>query len=179
MFVDYYKELQIHPECDSDMIAKIRKIFAAKYHPDKAPASLKNEYTKKMQKINPIIDILIDPRLRREYDATHPYFNSSEKVSVEEEDADTYRKRRTKREERRNAGYSYADSFPAGIRQYLNAETLFKAAKKAKEKGVLSSFDRKHLYNFGKRVAGDREFTAWQKANIAKYIDMARKYKLL
>ena len=179
MFVDYYKELQIHPECDRDMIARVRKFFAAKYHPDKAPASLKDEYTQIMQKINPMIDILMDPYMRREYDATHPYFKSSEQFSGEENERGGRRKRRTKREERGNSGYCYADDFPADIREFLDAETLFKAAKNAKAKGVLTPFERKQFYNFGKRVAGDMEFTDWQKKNIAEYIRKARKHRVI
>ena len=75
MFVDYYEILQVHPCCDEDILRRVRKHYALKYHPDKAPACDREEFTRRLQQINNMLDILLDPARRSEYDATHPFFN--------------------------------------------------------------------------------------------------------
>ena len=171
MFIDYYKALQVDPECDSDIIGRMRKIFALKYHPDKAPEFLKDEYTKKMQQINSIIDILIDPLMRKKYDKTHPYFNTETR---DKSYASTTQEWRGDTEE-----YRYINEFSRGIRKYITAENFFKAAKKAKKRSLFRPFDRKQFYYFGKRIERNQELSEWQSQNIEKYIQMALKENLI
>jgi curved DNA-binding protein CbpA len=165
MFIDYYKIIQVHPECDREILNRMRKHYALLYHPDRAPADKKSEFTKTLQMINSILDILLDPEKRDVYDSTHPYFQRC-RNSV----AASSEKNQKAEQHSRGKDYMYAGNYPMEIRKYLNAEILFKAAKTAKKQGLFDSFDRKQFYNFANRIRKNQEFTSWQAKNIANYI---------
>ena len=170
MFVDYYKIARVHPESEPIVIAKMRKIFASLYHPDKAPESEKASLTSKLQEINAAIDFLMDPVKREAYDATHPYFAGS---TEEEQTSENARGERSGRES--SAVYRYADEYPRDIRENLTAEWFFRAAKTAKRRNLFTSFERKQFYNFAKRIKNNEELTDWQRKSISKYVGMAKK----
>ena len=170
---DYYKILQLHPECDQEVIPRMRKLLSMLFHPDIAPQQKKEEYTVRMQLINNAADNLSSTEFREKYNREHPYFqiqrtneNHSEPEAPEESE---------KAENNKNdAGdYAYSYKFPTHVRQYLKAELLYGAARQAKIRGLFDSFTRQTFYNYGKRIENQRQFTVWQFNNFAKYVTLA------
>lgn len=64
----YYKILEINKDATEKEISKAFKQMSKKYHPDKAPADKKEEYTEKFKEINEAHDVLKDPSKRKLYD---------------------------------------------------------------------------------------------------------------
>ncbi|MBL0925633.1 MAG: J domain-containing protein [Sphingomonadaceae bacterium] len=99
-FVDYYRILQVDPNCDSKKLDMAYRRLAKKYHPDHVE-------TADVDKFNDVIQaykILRNPEYRKDYDAihelhiqaAHPDSPDLDTVSVEERtaltDAETHEK---------------------------------------------------------------------------------------
>lgn len=182
MFVDYYKLIQVHPECEGGMIKRMRKVWAMKYHPDVVNESEKGRSTELMQKVNAAIDMLLDPVKRQAYNATHPYFS----VKRANSSSDSSQKNSNKRSRKQYSGnsastdeYVYCADFATNLQGYLKADILFGIAKKAKQRGAFTGFERRQYYNFATRINNNLPFTYWQKKNFKLYITMAIKKELL
>jgi DnaJ family protein A protein 2 len=67
---DYYKLLDIPVDATEDLIKKNFRKLAMKYHPDKAPTELKDEYTQQFQKISEAYEVLADPQKRKIYNTS-------------------------------------------------------------------------------------------------------------
>jgi curved DNA-binding protein CbpA len=66
-FVDYYEDLQVSPNADTETIERIYRLFAKRYHPD-------NSTSGDAEKFNIITEayrLLSDPEKRAAYDAKH------------------------------------------------------------------------------------------------------------
>ena len=185
MFVDYYEIIQVHPLCEDEVLNRMRKHYALKYHPDKAPAAKKSEYTEILQRINHILDILLDSVKRNIYNEGHPYFNNrKEYASSGGNDSSNSKRNASSERSRKNSDssdevYAYAEDYPIEIRKYLKSELLFEVAVKARKKNLFKPFERKQFYNFANRIKRNTEFTPWQAKNIANYIEMAEKAGVL
>jgi curved DNA-binding protein CbpA len=170
---DYYKILQLHPECDQEVIPRMRKLLSMLFHPDIAPQQKKEEYTVRMQLINNAADNLSSTEFREKYNREHPYFQiqrTSENHSEYEAQEESEKSEDTKSDV---GDYAYSHKFPAHLRQYLKAELLYSAARQAKIEGLFDAFTRQTFYNYGKRIEDHRHFTPWQFKNFAKYVTMA------
>lgn len=66
--MEYYQELGLEKNATEDDIKKAYKKLALKYHPDKAPADKKEEYTQKFQKISEANEVLSNTDKRKIYD---------------------------------------------------------------------------------------------------------------
>jgi DnaJ-class molecular chaperone len=167
---DYYKILQLHPECDQEVISKMRKLLSMLFHPDKAPQHLKGEYTAKMQLINNAADNLSSEEFREKYNREHPYFQ------IQRTEGNNFRSEENERPGNQNnddGDYAFSHLFSAHIRHYLKAELFYAAAKQAKIRGLFVPFTRKAFYDIGKRIEHNRHFTPWQFNNVADFIAMA------
>jgi curved DNA-binding protein CbpA len=155
MHKDYYLIAQVHPEAETRVIERMRRVLAQIYHPDHTMEEKKEEYTKKMQEINDAIDYLTNESQRRKYNKEHPYF--------------------TNRYQNQSFGphYIYKDDFDKEIHPYLDSDILFNLASKAKEMNKLEPFTRKHLYFIARRIESNKELTDWQKRVIYIFIDDA------
>ena len=67
-FTDWYEILEVEPNASAQDIKKAYREMAKKYHPDKAPDELKDEYTAKMAMIIEAKCILCDENKRKEFD---------------------------------------------------------------------------------------------------------------
>lgn len=65
---DYYKILGVERSATEDDIKKAYRKLAMKFHPDKAPADKKDEYTGKFAKISEANEVLSDAEKRAKYD---------------------------------------------------------------------------------------------------------------
>jgi len=177
MFEDYYKTVQLHPECDAVLIPEMRRIWAKLIHPDIAKTAIeRTEFTDKIQRINHAIDILSDPQLRNDYNKNHPYFTAKVATKAKPEPEHKPEPERTAKPE---PCYAYKSDISAVLRKYLDSEILFNIAKEAKAQNKLDSFGRRAFYNFGQRVKQHQKFTPWQIENFSKYIAMAQKAGLI
>ena len=165
MFVDYYKLIQVHPESETAIIKKMRKFFAMLYHPDIVSDAEKSSSTELMQRVNAAIDLLLDPVKRQAYNAIHPYFTANKNSNSQERPKNSasngrkqYSSSSTTTDE-----YAFCDDFSDNLYSYLKADLLFSVAKKAKQQGVFTGFERRQYYNFATRVNNDQAFTYWQK----------------
>ncbi|MBN1865419.1 MAG: DnaJ domain-containing protein [Victivallales bacterium] len=170
MQADYYKTLQLHPECDQDIIPRMRKLLSQLFHPDIAPKNRQAEFTVIMQRINDAADKLSFPELRKEYNSRHPYFTmvryaagSPGDRSHDHEDF----------QDSRAGGYSHADDVPSSLRKYLAADLLYSVAKKARELNLLDPFTRRAFYNLAKRIENGLRFSPWQIKNFQRLVEMA------
>jgi len=68
MTVDYYKILEVSRNATNQDIKKAYRRLALKYHPDKNPASQKEEATNKFKLISQAYEVLSDETKRRTYD---------------------------------------------------------------------------------------------------------------
>lgn len=67
-FVDFYEVLEVEPNATEKEIKKQRNKLILKYHPDRAPEELKEEYHKKSAEINEAYEILSDTEKRKVFD---------------------------------------------------------------------------------------------------------------
>src|SRR5579872_590826 len=70
--IDYYRVLQVHPEAEAEVISRVYRYLAMKYHPDKAPMHLKADHEQMMKSLNVAHEVLSDPQKRKDYDALRP-----------------------------------------------------------------------------------------------------------
>ena len=82
---DYYKILEVNNSASQDVINKVYRTLAKKYHPDSNPES-KEEAEKKFKEISEAYEILSDEQKRKKYDEELEAYNSSQSphVSFEE-----------------------------------------------------------------------------------------------
>ena len=66
---NYYKILEVDKSASKEVIEKVYKILAKKYHPDLQDESNKQFYENKLKAINEAYDILSDPIKRNQYDS--------------------------------------------------------------------------------------------------------------
>lgn len=81
---DYYSVLGVEKNASQEDIKKALKKMAAKYHPDKAPDHLKEEYTAKFQEIRTAGEFLSDEDKRAFYDNHGPNANYEEYMRQQE-----------------------------------------------------------------------------------------------
>lgn len=75
---DYYKILEVNKEASPEIIAKVYKILAKKYHPDLQKDSNKSECEEKFKEISEAYETLSDPEKRSVYDSSlNEYLNQS------------------------------------------------------------------------------------------------------
>ena len=65
--VDYYETLQISPNADPDLIGRVYRLLAQRYHPDNAESGDASRF----MQVHEAYNVLIDPESRAKYDATH------------------------------------------------------------------------------------------------------------
>jgi len=70
--VDHYRTLRITRDAEPEVIERAYKALARMYHPDRVPASERDEATRKMQRINESYRVLKDPASRKRYDSMLP-----------------------------------------------------------------------------------------------------------
>jgi len=70
--VDCYRELQVHPDAETDTITVVYRYLAKRYHPDVVPAAQKAVSEARMKTINAAYAVLSDAQSRRDYDACRP-----------------------------------------------------------------------------------------------------------
>jgi molecular chaperone DnaJ len=68
--LDNYRILQVSRDAEPEVVEKAYKALCMKYHPDRVSASLREEATQRMQRINEAYRVLSDPAMRRRYDLT-------------------------------------------------------------------------------------------------------------
>ena len=66
-FGDYYETLQISPNADSDMIDRVYRLLAQRYHPDNAATGDFDRFTA----LREAYDVLRDPERRAKYDVAY------------------------------------------------------------------------------------------------------------
>ena len=65
--LDFYEIMQLSPNADTDTIARVYRILAARYHPDTAKTGNSEMFLRLCEAHR----VLIDPELRAKYDARH------------------------------------------------------------------------------------------------------------
>ncbi len=82
---DYYKILEVDNSASSEVIAKVYKILAKKYHPDVNPNN-KQDFEKKFKEISEAYEILSDEEKRKNYDIQLENFKQYELNKTHNED---------------------------------------------------------------------------------------------
>lgn len=83
---DYYKILQVNKSASPEIISKVYKLLAKKYHPDSNPDNIK-EAEEKFKEISEAYEILSDEEKRKNYDLeleAEEAQENAETVSLEE-----------------------------------------------------------------------------------------------
>jgi len=70
--VDHYRTLQVTRDAEPEVIERAYRALSLKYHPDRVPASNRDDATRRMQSINEAYAVLRDRERRAAYDATLP-----------------------------------------------------------------------------------------------------------
>lgn len=65
---NYYDILEVSPKASKQIIDKVYKVLAKKYHPDANPEDKKEWAEEKFKKINEAYEIISDKEKRAEYD---------------------------------------------------------------------------------------------------------------
>lgn len=78
---DYYKILEVNSSASQDVINKVYRTLAKKYHPDSNPENIE-EAEKKFKEISEAYEILSDEQKRKKYDEELTAYNNSQKPSV-------------------------------------------------------------------------------------------------
>lgn len=73
-FEDYYRELQVHPDADIEIIKRAYKLLCQRWHPDVCSES-KEKAHEKMILINNAFEVLSDQDKRAEYDVMYSEYN--------------------------------------------------------------------------------------------------------
>ena len=81
---DYYKILEVNKDASPEIIAKVYKILAKKYHPDLQDDSNKAESAEKFKEISEAYEILSDENKRKEYDQEFLSSNQEGSIDVSE-----------------------------------------------------------------------------------------------
>lgn len=74
---DYYKILEVNNSASQEVISKVYKTLAKKYHPDANPNSIKEAETK-FKEITEAYEVLSDEQKRKEYDIQLEKYNKSQ-----------------------------------------------------------------------------------------------------
>lgn len=82
---DYYKILEVNNSASSEVISKVYKILAKKYHPDANPDN-KLECEEKFKEISEAYEILSDEQKRKDYDIELENFKQAENYSPSAEE---------------------------------------------------------------------------------------------
>lgn len=69
--IDHYRILEVQPNASPEVIEKAYRALCLKHHPDRQPAALRREATRKMQQLNSSYAVLSDPAGRRDYDSVY------------------------------------------------------------------------------------------------------------
>ena len=83
---NYYEILQVNEKASKEIISKVYKVLAKKYHPDANPDNAE-EASEKFKEISEAYEILSDDQKRSDYDAELKDFNAStqeQTVSLED-----------------------------------------------------------------------------------------------
>jgi hypothetical protein len=65
---NYYETLQVSPNASGEIIEKAYRTLMKRYHPDLAPANLREEYGNRARRLNEAHDVLCDDTKRSSYD---------------------------------------------------------------------------------------------------------------
>lgn len=82
---DYYKILEVNNSASTEIINKVYKILAKKYHPDTNPDN-KEFAEEKFKELNEAYEILSDEEKRKEYDMQLELLNELQSPSISEEE---------------------------------------------------------------------------------------------
>ena len=80
---DYYKILQVNKDASPEIISKVYKLLAKKYHPDANPDN-KEEAETKFKEISEAYEVLSDEEKRKNYDLELEDESNSQSVPIEE-----------------------------------------------------------------------------------------------
>ena len=80
---DYYKILQVNKDSSPEIISKVYKILAKKYHPDANPGN-KKEAEEKFKEISEAYEILSNEEKRKNYDLEFENEENSQSVPMED-----------------------------------------------------------------------------------------------
>lgn len=81
---NYYELLEVSKNASPEVIEKVYKMFAKKYHPDLQPPEKKEESAEMFKKISAAYEVLSDEKLRAEYDQKLALEEQASTVSIEE-----------------------------------------------------------------------------------------------
>lgn len=65
---NYYEELEVNPNASKEIIEKVYKVLAKKYHPDMNSDGDKTAAEEKFKRVSEAYEVLSDDRKRQEYD---------------------------------------------------------------------------------------------------------------
>lgn len=84
---DYYKILEVNSSASQEIISKVYKILAKKYHPDTNPDN-KQEAEEKFKELSEAYEILSNKEKREAYDIELENFKNSQSTSITQENYD-------------------------------------------------------------------------------------------
>lgn len=81
---DYYKILEVNKDASPEIISKVYKILAKKYHPDLQDESNKSTSEEKFKEISEAYEVLSDENKRKEYDQELEINNQQNNIDINE-----------------------------------------------------------------------------------------------
>ncbi len=86
---NYYEELEVNPNASKEVIEKVYKVLAKKYHPDMNSGADKAAAEEKFKRVSEAYEVLSDDEKRRKYDLslqnTEKTISYDEYIKVKEE----------------------------------------------------------------------------------------------
>ena len=123
---DYYKILQVNKDASPEIISKVYKLLAKKYHPDANPDN-KEEAEAKFKEISEAYEILSDEEKRKNYDLELESENNNQSVPMEDYiNLENYCKDLENTINSFNNSYTeetYTNSEPVNENAYINQNT--------------------------------------------------------
>lgn len=79
---DYYKILEVNPTASQEIISKVYKVLAKKYHPDLQDASNVKEAEEKFKEISEAYDVLSHADQRQQYDEEYAKEQNANSIDI-------------------------------------------------------------------------------------------------
>ncbi|MCL2383149.1 MAG: DnaJ domain-containing protein [Oscillospiraceae bacterium] len=157
---NYYEILEVHECASIEIIQKVYKILAKKYHPDLQDKDVAKEREEKFKLIAEAYEILSDKKKRKAYDEELKFYNESQKSATI--DLDDYKKLQDYCSKLENELNSYRGTYShSGHEQPQEASQDFSSSDQYYQNAAEQAYQDAYvntLRNFGYKIRYKKTF---------------------